>query len=280
MKKIIILASLILFLLVGIVYSQEQSPPTTKRQMQAGELNPKPSARSNIKSTSNNNISQNVTSPINKNDSQSSNSASQNVNKKNIDGEPIAAKDDPITRYTFWLMIFTGLLVVCNVLLWLYTKKAADAAKKSADALSTVERAYVFIKHISNPKIIVDDRREINITVANIGKTPAIIKQLKGGCFFTDRYPTRHGKIENEFPDGGSVIGASDTLDIKINVQFTDEKIKEFNEGKLKLICCGLIVYGDIWKDKHETGFCWEYNLFEYDAGFALVNKNPLNYYT
>ena len=83
-------------------------------------------------------------SPINKTNTHSSYTAAQDSNKKNSDCDFGTVKNDPITRYTFWLMIFTGLLVVCNLLLWLYTRKIAKAAKISADVLPTIEKAYVY----------------------------------------------------------------------------------------------------------------------------------------
>ena len=281
MKKIIILISLVLFLLVGInVYSQDPLPPVTQGQAQPRKLNSESSTKSNIKTKSNNNIPPHSLPIINEMDTYGSDAATKNSYQPNNDREFSTVKDDPITGYTFLLMIFTGFLVVCNVLLWFSTKKAANAAKKAADALPVVERAYIFITTISLPKIIKENIYEVSIIISNVGKTPAILSQIKSACILSERYPSKHGGIQGEFPRGGAIVPANDRMEIKVKAKITKNDSEKIQAKEIKLLCCGLIAYSDIWKVKHETGFCWEFTPLEFDPCFTLVNDSPLNYYT
>ncbi len=126
--------------------SQESTPPpVTQGQMQIGKFNSKAGTKDNIETNNNKYVSQTLMPGVNKKDTASSYSATQNGEKENNKSQTGAINDDPITRYTFWLVIFTGLLVACNVALGFFTMKSANAAKKAADALPTIERAYVFV---------------------------------------------------------------------------------------------------------------------------------------
>src|SRR5262245_44011889 len=42
------------------------------------------------------------------------------------------------------MAVFTGLLALFSVLLWIYTKRAANAARRAAEHIPAVERAYLF----------------------------------------------------------------------------------------------------------------------------------------
>ena len=42
------------------------------------------------------------------------------------------------------IAVFTGLLALFSVLLWIYTKRAANAAHRAAEHIPAVERAYLF----------------------------------------------------------------------------------------------------------------------------------------
>jgi hypothetical protein len=160
------------------------------------------------------------------------------------------------------------------------TSKAANAAKKAADALPIVERAYVFITHVSAQRIIRENVFEFTITISNVGKTPAIIaSESKCGCFISDRYP-KHPNIQDAFQRAGAYLAANEPIPWIVTRRITDEDWKKIHAKEIKLLCCGLIVYTDIWKVRHETGFCWEYAIINQTPGFNLVTDSSLNYDT
>src|SRR3954453_9014624 len=51
---------------------------------------------------------------------------------------------DPVAFFTFVLALFTGILGLSTVGLWIQTRKAADAPKTAAEHIPRVERAYMF----------------------------------------------------------------------------------------------------------------------------------------
>ena len=282
-----VLFTLIFFLLVGIsAYSQEPSPPSAQGQMQRGKFNPKDNAKSNIESKYNNSVPPNPASQINKIDTPKGDAAAQYRDKPNGNNQIIIVKDD--SPYTLWIVIFTGLLFVCNVLLWFATMRAANAAKKSAAALPAIERAYVFIDK-SGDKIYpyrgtssgVPEHCSFNIPIilSNEGKTPAIITKICAGLMITRDNLTKtildNFIKDQEIPFKDLRVN-SDKRNIRSSepwiatievwgydnqyTEFFDKKIVDNSAKPLKVFCCGEITYRDVMKDTHHTWFCWQYS--------------------
>ncbi len=274
MKKIIILLSLILFLFGGISsYSQEPSPPATKGQTQPRKLKSEASTKSNIKTKNNYNISPNRTPAIDKLDTHNSNTAAKNSYKQNSDCEFGAVKDDPITRYTLWLVIFTGLLFVCNVLLWLYTRKAANAAKKSID----LAREEFIATH--RPKLRVHTvfwiGDQIECTVGNIGESTATIKARSLAAKILKE--PLHGIL----PYGESLLGEK-TIECGVSITqqlpFDTEKtfdavLPNRNEA---LHFFGYIDYSDSNGILRRVAFCRRYNIET--QNFTVVQNEDYEY--
>jgi len=291
MKKVIILVSWILLLFAGInSYSQEPSPPATKGQVQPRKFNSESSANSNINTNSNNNSTPKTVSPINKINTQSSKAETQNTNKENGNSQEGAIKNDPITRYTFWLMIFTGALVICNVGLWLYTRKAANSAKKAADALPTIERAYLFIDSIEWPKgelgFTLNEYNNLNLIkgmIKNVGRTPAILCNISAKVSIKEsEYPTREvvrGKSEIVFPKG-VIITSDGTENFSCGEIIGPSIMTESDFIQATILCYGYVIYEDIFGKSHETGFCYEFKPIYLEGRFYISNNKELNYYT
>ena len=291
MKVIIIFVSFSLFLLMGInVYSQEPSPPIAKGQVQPRKLKSESNASSNIKTKDNNNSTPKAVSPINKMDTQSSNARPQNANKQDSNSKPCATKDDPITTYTLWLMIFTGALVVCNILLWLYTKKAADAAKRSADSLPITERAYLFVDSIEWPKgesgftlSEYNNLTLIKVMITNVGRTPAILYKVSAKVSIKEsEYPTREavrGKLEIVFPKG-VIIKGDGTEKFSCGEVIGPSKMTESEFSQSTILCYGYIIYEDVFGKSHETGFCYEFKPSYSEGRFHISQNRELNYHT
>lgn len=275
----IILKFLLVALIMWPLYaqSQEPPPPATQGKVQPGELNSETSAKSDIKTKAGNNIPRNSIPQTNKTDTPEKGNATENGSKPTNNSQLSTVHDDPITRYTFWLMVFTGLLFVCNVFLWLCTKKAADAAQKAADALPTIERAYLFIE-VGKPEHV--DRNTFNIPIkaSNFGKTPAVVIKYDAAYVWGERCPSTFPHLKGQLPDGVSVVASGEWNGVKITTgDIPPDVLGKIGRGEIKSFCCGRVEYHDVWKIRHETGFCWEVNPAE--GSFAL-SDSPLNNYT
>lgn len=286
MKKII-LASFILFLLVGVgICSQEPPPPAAQGQMQSGKLDSKASTKSNIKTKDSNNKSPNSISPINKTNTGKEDNATQNSSKPTNEGQFGAVKDDPITRYTFWLMVFTGLLVVCNFFLWLCTKKAADTAKKAADVAEIGARAVIRMElpviRAIRPDLIIAD----NLTMEdkpwygtvnnglptkfsfvlmrdfkNSGRSPAFPKSISVGLMVANRLPDQPRYSKSFILSHASVIKPDDEFhnDVYCGTELTDNELQGIGEGRIWLWFYGCLYYRDFMNEGREYRFCWRY---------------------
>ena len=295
--------------MVGIsVYSQEPTPPITKGQMQIGKFNSKFNTTSNIETNNNNYTSKNLASGINKNETDKSYPTAQNSDKPNGKNQIFIVKDD--SPYTLWLVIFTGLLFVCNVALGIFTNKAANAAKKAADALPTIERAYVFVNmsgkvNITFQQIQAEEPTRIftvPINLINEGKTPAVLKKIYAGIIITRDKPTiaKTEQIIEEKPfnfmegndiDKREIRGGEDWHAYIPIIGILDRNYLEFlnieqRNDPPNLYCCGKIVYRDIMKKTYTTWFCWElggrYAILRGTNGgvFYRSDNDELNDYT
>jgi hypothetical protein len=288
MKKMIILIFLTAFLLMGIsVYSQELSQPATKGQPWI--INAENNTKSKIKSNSNSNIPQKLMSEINKNDTNDSNATAQDSDKKNGNNQIIVIKED--SPYTLLLTIFTFLLVVCNVGLWLYTKKTANAAKKSAEALPAIERAYVFVEveyGSKNPKphdvdyfanALYGQFRDFDFQVIlnNHGKTPAIMSHVSYSIIKADRVPkTKSDLIGNEyrFFEPCIIIESGGVYCKEIHHELTEEETKQIWSKNEMMLCLVQIAYVDIFSIQHTSTFCCRYDI---DKKNFVIADTPLN---
>lgn len=277
MKKTICIASLTFLLLGGTgICSQEPPPPASQRQMQPRELDSKPSKQHDIKTKGNHDVAGKSTTLYNNVNTPKENAPAKDSQGKCDGSQSPIIKDDPITRYTFWLMVFTGCLAVCNIALWIYTKKSADAAKKSADALPTIERAYIFVDACT-PEHVEANMFEVAVSFSNFGKTPAILTKVHGAFVWGERYPIKFPEIKLPFPEGSVVMKPNSSELIKVSAYVPADILGKIERKEIRSICCGLIEYHDIWKRKHETGFCWEVNPI---GQRGRISDSPLNYYT
>ncbi len=194
--------------------------------------------------------------------------------------------------FNLFLVIFTGLLVFCNFLLWCSTRKsanaakqAANAAKKSADALPTIEKAFIFTTNIEwKPKIDgakfhhVGDNI-IEATLFNGGKTPAILNKVFMTYAFQKEYPNRVeiGKAANVVPSN-TIVRAGKSKIERIDITLNQDRWAEMVCHKTKLLCYGRIEYTDIFGKNRETGFCWEC-LNPQGSTLTISDNNELNYH-
>src|SRR5258708_30546239 len=90
--------------------------------------------------------------------------------------------------------VFTAVLAFSTIFLWIVTRKAAVAAKASADALITIERAYMFAE-VSYKGFVSEDGRgdelHTEVKLWNYGKTPADITMIRGYIVVQNSAPER-----------------------------------------------------------------------------------------
>lgn len=289
MRKIIFFISFALFISLGIIaYSQEPSPPVTKGQVQPGEVSSQPSTNSNINTKDNNNNSPKTVPPLIKMDTQSSNAETKNTDEENSNGQFGTFNNDSIITYTKWLMIFTGCLVIYNIFLGFYTMRAANAAKRAAESLPTVERAHIFVDSIEWPNkngpssLDEFNKSTMVITVVNAGRTPAILQNCNSELIIKGKdYPSKddlnHTK-SLEIPKG-IIIKSDRTKIFTVRAGFSPTIISEDAFSQSILLCYGYIRYEDIFGKSHKRGFCYELSPQRSHHGrFHISNSTELNY--
>jgi hypothetical protein len=141
-----------------------------------------------------------------------------NYPAQKVNGSSHSPKDEnekyekTLANYTFWLTAFTAILaistiglVVATAGLWSYaaeqardmkdaiaeSRRSADAAKQSADAIANIERPYLFIIAKPSKTAAKDGPAELNPTIsysyANLGRVPAVIRLVYAQCFLAQQ---------------------------------------------------------------------------------------------
>jgi hypothetical protein len=172
------------------------------------------------------------------------------------------------------------------------TKEAAEAAKKSAEALPNIERAYIFIDSCIVEGMIPFNTEisefEISVKLSNIGRTPAILTRLNCDTVWGIGYPIKYSEHDGTVvPHSWASLAAGEKMTYKIPIHVPKDILSKVILRELKLVCYGLIEYQDVWRDRHETEFCWEIIPYR-DAtlGYIVVGKStlvsdsPMNKYT
>jgi hypothetical protein len=143
------------------------------------------------------------------------------------------------------IVTFTALLALSTLLLWIYTRRVANAAKIAAEHLPAVERAYVF----GGPTdlFLLHDQASVRLAMQNYGKTPAVIRGWS--VEFVAQEP--HGK--KTAYDGSRRISANDILEpFKL---FSPPTVFR-SEIPAPFFIIGYIVYDDVFRKSHTTRFC------------------------
>lgn len=144
--------------------------------------------------------------------------------------------------------------------------EAAKAATKGADvaerAMTVVERAYVFggIDALTSTE---DGRIKIGIVAYNHGKTPARIRTMRYGVFGTDGngmiiWPTNADYSQAETHTTDTILGAG-----------REGPLITYSGISPRGILYGQISYDDIFKVKHFSRFCIQYDSLKSEATTA-----------
>jgi len=189
----------------------------------------------------------------------------------------------PVTIPETWKVVdyLTAMLVIV-------TGGLVYMAVRQETHLRRIERPYVFIavKMPATGQLSHSEmnpvRNDFRVKYRNQGKTPAILKHLRA---YATVVPVSEGYPDalavdagaRDIPPGMS-IGAGYAWFWDAWGFLSEHEVKNIKALNSRLLCMGEIVYTDIFKRTHKTGFCWEY--IPYRNGFIIAPTDDLNYYT
>jgi hypothetical protein len=217
----------------------------------------------------------------------------------------------------FFVGVFTGLLFAATVLLWratnalwdagerqirmtritsqqqiqemrqsnLSTRRAAEAAIRSADHIPRTERAYLFLALEVESRIVAfqsgleDTRSYVKFGFKNHGKTPAIIEELHVMAgFWGASWPAMEAAEKMVIQKGWAVSAGETQGDYSTEFSLRMDHITRARENNGYILFWGKVVYRDVFKELHESGWCRAYH-FE-SEGWRFAGDETLNYYT
>ncbi len=143
------------------------------------------------------------------------------------------------------IAILTALLALSTLLLWIYTRRAAIAARAAAEHVPAVERAYVF----GGPTdlFLLHDQATVRLAMQNYGKTPAVIREWLVEFLAQEprgRKPSYDGTkrtVTNEILEPFKLFSPATVFRSEIPAPF---------------YIVGYIVYDDVFRRPHTTRFC------------------------
>jgi hypothetical protein len=163
------------------------------------------------------------------------------------------------------------------------TKEAAIAAKKSADALIDIDKAYVFPWHvefrfssISGSRISIG-QAAVTYKFKNYGKTPAIIKQTSIQFLVAASMP-EIPSYTNLSQQGEIVLGSEvATKSFRSDqIKITEEYSKKVETEDAVPVFYGFVRYQDIFNNEWIRGFCFKYDISTYET--IMFGGSAYNY--
>jgi hypothetical protein len=143
------------------------------------------------------------------------------------------------------LVILMALLALSTLLLWIYTRRAANAARAAAEHVPAVERAYVF----GGPTdlFLLHDQATVRLAMQNYGKTPAVIRE------WLVEFLAQEPRGRKPSYDGGKRTVTNEILEpFKL---FSPAAVFR-SEIPAPFYIVGYIVYDDVFRRSHTTRFC------------------------
>ncbi|MFZ0425466.1 MAG: hypothetical protein WAL80_21515 [Xanthobacteraceae bacterium] len=211
----------------------------------------------------------------------------------NLSGQKHADKRDQKGHWydhlTDWLLVlFNGILAIFTVRLFYnaaeqardtkasiaVAKRAADAAKESAIALTQSERAHVFIRItgqnfvevLSSAPLDGLDKRltkaaSIEFVFGNHGKTPAILKEMSRDIIIRPAFPEVVDYIPAELATTNRVIGASEATEPWrcYDSRATGVDANNVIRSHSYFWFYGRVLYDDVFGIEHEHRFIYRF---------------------
>ena len=190
-----------------------------------------------------------------------------------------------------WTAVASLAIAAFTGTLWRSTHKLWAVTKISADALPTIERAYLFIdvdeikfgrnaswafqlmKQQGKPA-----RAEFEIEIENHGKTPAEIIAVKSRCCWSRWVPDRP-PYESSGPHilKETACGPPRQLNV-MSEEPTATMVSSIVTEQIPLWLYGVVVYEDVTGKVRETFFCWRW--MKIVGYFARWGGKEYNYRT
>jgi hypothetical protein len=209
----------------------------------------------------------------------------QHPEKKSDEISRPETADDRIARYTLWLAIFTGALVVVSGVQIAFLIRAdktarisANAAKTAADAAIAGQRPWVFLEkvHIQNRNVegepMVMNNFFYSVRWKNVGSGPAFPQE----CLIKIINETDLG----DAPDYSDAITADFPATMAVGQEYETRPMGPAPTGKdaIQKVAFGRFTYTDVNGVLHRTGFAHMIAPF---GAFALgyTKKPKYEYY-
>ena len=143
------------------------------------------------------------------------------------------------------LLALLVLLTLSMVLLWFYTRRAANAARLAAEYVPAVERAYVF----GGPTdlFLLHDQASVRLAMQNFGKTPAVIRGWL--VEFVAQEPRGKKPAYDE-------AKRTETNEILEPDKLFSPAVTFRSEIAAPFFIVGYIAYDDVFRKSHTTRFC------------------------
>jgi hypothetical protein len=143
------------------------------------------------------------------------------------------------------IVTFTALLALSTLLLWVYTRRVANAARIAAEHLPAVERAYIF----GGPTdlFLLHDQASVRLAMQNYGRTPAVIR----GWLVEFLAQEPHGR--KPAYDESKRTATNEILEP--NKLFSPPVVFR-SEIAAPFFIVGYILYDDVFRQSHTTRFC------------------------
>ena len=138
----------------------------------------------------------------------------------------------------------------------------ADSAKKSADTMTDIERAYLLLDASASalPKTVASGT-PMRLAFKNYGKTPATLHAVSGRYFYSAGPPTRLSAPQTNLAvplvvtDGG----AAGPYDIPLDIN--DSDLARASRGDGSVVAQAVLVYADVMGESHQTDVCFAYQF-------------------
>jgi hypothetical protein len=143
------------------------------------------------------------------------------------------------------LLAMLALLMLSMVLLWVYTRRAANAARLAAEYVPAVERAYVF----GGPTdlFLLHDQASVRLAMQNYGKTPAVIRE------WSVEFVAQEPRGSKPAYDKSKRTPTNEILEpFKL---FSPPTVFR-SEIPAPFFIVGYIGYDDVFRQSHTTRFC------------------------
>jgi hypothetical protein len=201
-------------------------------------------------------------------------------------GERLAAifdktLDDPIAFFNLCLSIATAILAFSTIRLWIVTAR-------NVRILEAIERPYFVLETLSG----LEYRREqihrvyVNYTFANIGRTPALVDEVKAHFVYSDTPPVLPNAYafpqtavllhDRPFPSNERSIGELPMLIPRLDFSYSPVLTPNIEPGR-SIYLIVLARYRDLAGRRHETGIC---RIRSADAAFVKYGGDKYNYMT